>query len=156
MKQIKIKTVQINNRKKHFEILCTNDSQYIFPYSQLKIKPRTKNPIQKVFPDKECGCLAFTYILTDKNEDTIPLDAVYHYNQDPEYMRKKRLYNLTCKAQKILKNRKISKSELARRMKSSPVQTGRLLDQTFYGKTTDQMIKLLNALDCEVDIRLTA
>ena len=156
MKQIKIKKIQKDNRKKQFNVFCTSNTQYIFPYSKLKIKPHLKNPIYKVFPDRECGNLAFTYILKDKSEDTIPLSAIFNYNQDFEYMRKKRLYHLTCKAQKVLKKKNISKSELARRMKSSPLQVGRLLNQTFYGKTTDQMIKLLKALDCEVHIRLTA
>ena len=156
MKNQKIKKVYFNNRKKQFDIICSNNIKYIFPYSLLKLKPSSKNFVQKAFTDKECGKLAWTYILKDNTEDTIPLDAVHEYNKDFEYMRKKRLYELTCKAQKLLKKKKVSKSELARRMNASPVQVGRLFDQTFYGKTTDQMLKLLQALDCNIHIQLTA
>ena len=39
-----------------------------------------------------------------------------------------------------------------RRMGTSPAQLYRLLDQTNYRKSVDQMIKLLQILDCEVDL----
>jgi hypothetical protein len=39
-----------------------------------------------------------------------------------------------------------------RRVGTSPTQFYRLIDQTFYRKTIDQMVRLLAALDCPVDL----
>lgn len=69
-------------------------------------------------------------------------------------MRELLLYKLTLKAQKMLAVSRASRREVMRRMKTSPTQFYRLIDQTNYRKTIDQMIKLLSALDCSVDLVL--
>jgi len=94
----------------------------------------------------------FTYLLQNGKEDTIHIDAVLDYNEDPDFMKEIRLHKMTVKAIELFKKKKITKAELRRRMDCSKVQLDRLLDTAFYGKTTDQMIKLLKALDCEVEI----
>ena len=147
---MKIKKVSVNNRKKAFELVTTKGG-FDFPFSRLRLKPTEAHPINDVTVDKELGSQAFTYTLTNGKEDTIHVDQVLEYNKDPDYIRKMLLYKLTVQAQKMIEARGISKRELVRRLHTSPTQLYRLIDQTFYGKTIDQMVRLLSALDCPVD-----
>jgi len=152
---MKIKLVLVNNRKKEFSIQLSKDKNFSFPFSLLDKKPSSKNPITDVYVDKELASEAFTYILKDGSEDTIPLDQVLSHNSDPEYIRENILYNLTIEAQNIIKKGSISKRQISRHLKTSPAQLYRLLDQKNYSKTIDQMIKLLAALGKSVDFSLT-
>ncbi len=148
---MKIKNITYNNKKKHFE-LTTSSKEYVFPYSRLKLKPTLTNKISDVYVDSELGNEAFTYTLESGKEDTIHIDQVLDYNADLDYLTNMLLYKLTLKAQQLIKKNKVNKREIIRRMQTSPTQFYRLLDQTFYNKSIDQMIKLLSALDCTVDI----
>jgi len=147
---MKIKKVTVNNRKKAFELVTTK-GDFDFPFSRLRLKPTEAHPIKEAYVDKEIGSQGFTYTLASGKEDTIHVDQVLEYNKDPDYMRKTLLYKLTVQAQKMIEARGISKRELVRRLHTSPTQLYRLLDQAFYGKTLDQMVRLLSALDCPVD-----
>ena len=84
---MKIKLVLVNNRKKEFSIQLSKDKILSFPFSLLDKKPSSKNPIMDVYVDKELASEAFTYILKDGSEDTIPLNQVLSHNSDPEYIR---------------------------------------------------------------------
>jgi len=46
----------------------------------------------------------------------------------------------------------LSKREMIRRLGTSATQLYRLLDQTNYRKSVDQLLLLLRVLDCEVDL----
>jgi len=48
------------------------------------------------------------------------------------------------------------KREIVRRLGTSAAQLYRLLDQTNYAKSIDQMLNLLRVLDCEVDLVVRA
>ena len=148
---MKIKKVIANNRKKAFEVTASN-TVYDFPYSRLRLKPSLRNPIQEVFADKNLGYNGFTYLLNSGDEDTIVMDQVLEYARDPEYLRRDLLYRLTLKAQHRLREMQLSKREIVRRMKCTPTQFYRLLDQRNSNKTIDQMVKLLAAMDCPVDL----
>jgi len=148
---MKIKTVAYNNHKKSFEI-STNSEQYLFPYAKLQLQPSPQNPIKSVYIDSELDHDAFTYQLESGAEGTVHIDHVLEYNRDPRYMRDLLLYQLTLTTQERVKRSPLSKRELIRRLGTSPAQFYRLLDQTNYKKTIDQLIALLNILDCEVDI----
>jgi len=150
---MKIRRVFANNRKKSF-VLETRDGSLNFPYSELKLKPSPEDPIIRVIADSELANEAFTYTLRSGREDSILLDEVLHYNQDQEYLSALMLHELTVKALRALAARKISKRELARKLKTSPRQLYRLLDPSFYGKTLDQMVKLLRALGLKVELRI--
>lgn len=149
---MKILRVQHNNRKKCFKIK-TRKGWLEFPYARLRLKPTFGDRIKSVYIDKEVGFEGFTYVLESGKESTIHLDQVLEYNKDSTYLREILLYKLTLEAQKLLKRSKSSKREIIRRMGTSPMQFYRLLDQTNYGKTVDMMLKLLAALDCQVDVR---
>ena len=151
---MKVKKVTANNRKKAFEIV-TLKTTYVFPYSKLTLKPSDDNPIVEVSPDAEVANEGFTYKLKSGEEDTILMDQVLEYAKDPEYLRKQILFKLTMKAKSKIEEGAIVKREVMRRMGTTPTQFYRLLDQTNTHKTIDQMVKLLSALDCLVDVTFT-
>jgi hypothetical protein len=148
---MKIKKVTHNNRKKAFEV-TTYAKAYLFPYAKLEVRPSPDNPITSLYIDKELDNEAFTYELESGDEGTVHIDHVLQYNRDPRYMRDLMLYKLTLAAQKRVKSTALSKRELIRRLGTSPAQFYRLLDQTNYKKSIDQLMALLHILDCEVDL----
>lgn len=149
-RDMKILNVIGDNRRKEFRIETRKD-QYILPFAILKLKPSLKDPIIEVYPDSEIGLEGFTYQLLSGKKDTVHLDIVLAFNRDPEYQRKQMLYSLTLTAQKLIKNEGVSKRFLLRRLKTSATQLYRLLDQTNYKKSIDQMCRLLTALGREVE-----
>ena len=148
---MKIKKVLQNNRKKAFEVV-TYSNDYLFPYAKLQVSPSRENRITSVYVDKEVDNEAFTYELESGDEGTVHIDHVLEYNRDPRYMRDLLLYKLTLAAQDRVKDSSISKRELIRRLRTSPAQFYRLLDQTNYKKSLDKLMSLLHILDCEVDL----
>jgi len=148
---MKIRKVSPNNRKKAFEV-ATYGKDYLFPYAKLEIPPSRENPIARVYVDAELDNEAFTYELQSGDEGTVHIDHVLEYNRDPRYMRDLLLYKLTLVAQQRVKSSPLSKRELIRRLGTSPAQFYRLLDQTDYRKSIDQLMALLHVLDCEVDL----
>ncbi|NKB70287.1 MAG: helix-turn-helix domain-containing protein [Candidatus Latescibacteria bacterium] len=148
---MKIKNVSPNNRRKAFEV-STYRQGYLFPYAKLEVPPSRENPIAQVYVDKELASEAFTYALESGDEGTVHIDHILEYNRDPQYMRDLLLYKLTLAAQDRVKDSSLSKRELIRRLATSPAQFYRLLDQTNYKKSIDQLMALLHILDCEVDL----
>ena len=51
-----------------------------------------------------------------------------------------------------MKDERRAMRELIRRLRTSPAQFYRLLDQTNYAKSMDQLMALLSILECEVDL----
>ena len=95
---------------------------------------------------------AFVYVLKSGAEGTIHIDQVLEYNQHPGYLRDVLLYRLTLEAQKRVAESSLSKREIIRRLGTSAAQFYRLLDQTNYRKSVDQVLNLLHVLDCDVDV----
>ena len=152
---MKIRTVEVNNRRKAFEI-TTPKRRLAFPFARLEVQPAPGDPIAKVFVDKELGSEGFTYVLESGREGTIHVEEVLEYNQDPDYLRDLLLYRLTLEAQKRIATTRLSRREIIRRLGTSPTQLYRLLDQTNYRKSVDQMLRLFQVLDCDVDLVVRA
>ena len=148
---MKIKKVTANNRKKAFEV-ATHGKDYVFPYAKLEVPPSPENRIATVHVDTELDKEAFTYELESGDQGTVHIDHVLEYNRDPRYMRDLLLYKLTLVAQEQVKTSSLSKREIIRRLGTSPAQFYRLLDQTDYKKSIDQLMALLSVLDCDVDL----
>ncbi len=106
--------------------------------------------------DGELGREGFTYNLESGKSDSVMMDQVLKINSDPGYLREELLFELSCEAQKYVAQTGIAKRALARRLGIPPAQLYRLLDQKFYGKTIDQMIRLLHALGHRVQISTKA
>jgi hypothetical protein len=148
---MKIQKVSHNNRQKVFEI-STMGKQYLFPYAKLEIRPSPENPIKVLYIDQELDHEAFTYELESGEEGTVHIDYVLEYNREPSYMRELLLYKLTLTAQERVKSSSLRERELISRLGISLAEFYGLLDQTNYDKSIDQLIALLNVLNCEVDV----
>ena len=66
------------------------------------------------------------------------------------------VYRLTLEAQKRLTATPLARREIIRRLGTSPAQLYRLLDQTNYNKSVDQLVRLFQALDCDVELVVRA
>ncbi|MBF0492491.1 MAG: hypothetical protein HQM15_06895 [Deltaproteobacteria bacterium] len=150
---MKILEVIPNNRKKSFEVKIKK-GLFEIPYARLRLKPTLLDKIVEVFVDKELASKGFTYKLQSGKEDSVLIDQVLEYNRDSDYLHQALLYKLSLEAQTLLEKSKLTKRAIIRRMGTSPTHFYRLLDQTNTHKTVDEMIKLLNALDYEVAIKL--
>lgn len=148
---MKIRSVTHNNRKKVFEVR-TSTKRLVFPFSKADPLPTIQDPITELFVDEEAGREAFTYVLHSGRSGTVHADQVLEYNQDPTYLRDLLLYRLTIEAQKRIAASPLSKREIVRRLGTSAAQLYRLLDQTNYRKSVDQLLALLQVLNCEVDL----
>ena len=148
---MKIQSVTHNNRKRAFQVKMSKNV-FDLPYSRVDPQPSPANPITRVFVDKELGGEGFTYVLESGKEGTIHGEQVLEYNQNPHYLRDTLLYKLTIEAQKRVEASALSKREIIRRLGTSATQFYRLLDQTNYRKSVDQLLSLLHVLDCDVDL----
>jgi hypothetical protein len=148
---VKIRSVRHNNRKKVFEVR-TSTKKLVFPFSKAESTPTIEDPITDLFVDPETGREAFTYVLHSGRTGTVHVEQVLEYNQDPAYLRNLLLYRLTLEAQKRIAESPLSKREIMRRLGTSAAQLYRLLDQTNYRKSVDQVLSLLQVLNCEVDL----
>jgi hypothetical protein len=148
---VKIRSVRHNNRKKVFEVR-TSTKTLVFPFSKAEPPPSVEDPIAELFVDQDTGRETFTYILQSSQTGSIHIDQVLEYNQDPTYLRDLLLYRLTLEAQKRVAESPLSKREIVRRLGTSAAQLYRLLDQTNYRKSVDQVLALLQVLNCEVDL----
>jgi hypothetical protein len=148
---MKIRSVIHNNRRKAFLVKSSNKSFWL-PYSKVDPQPTGNDPIVKVFVDKELGGDGFGYVLESGKESTVHSEQVLEYNQDAHYLRDALLYKLTVEAQKRVHASQLSKREISRRLQTSATQFYRLLDQTNYRKSVDQLLSLLHVLDCDIEL----
>ena len=148
---MKILSVTHNNRKKAFQVK-TSKKTFEFPFSKVDPQPSASDPIRRLSVDKELGREGFSYVLASGREGTVHSGQVLEYNQDPNYLRDALLYKLTIEAQKRVTVSPLSKREMIRRLGTSATQFYRLLDQTNYRKSVDQLLSLLHVLDCDVDL----
>jgi hypothetical protein len=152
---MKIRYVRFNNRKKGFEI-GSSGKKYVSPYVKAWPSPTSDDPVMRVYVDKELGGEGFTYELQSGNTGTVHVEQVLEYNRDPNYLRDLMLYKLTVEAQRRIADSPLSKREIIRRLGTSATQLYRLLDQTNYKKSLDQLVSLLQLLECDVDLVVRA
>ena len=152
---MKIRSVAFNNRRKGFEVRTARGALW-FPYGKLEVRPTPADPVVRASVDPELGREGFTYQLRSGKEGTVHIEQVLEYNQDPDYLRDVLLYKLTVEAQKRVAKSALSRREIIRRLGTSATQFYRLLDQTNYRKSVDQVLSLLHVLDCDVDLVVRA
>jgi predicted XRE-type DNA-binding protein len=148
---VKIRTVSYNNRKRAFEIR-TSAKRLSFPFAKSDPAPSPEDPIQDVVVDADAGREAFTYTLASGRTGTVHVEQVLEYHRDPSYLRNLLVYRLTIEAQRRIEKSPLSKREIIRRLGTSASQLYRLLDQTNDRKSVDQLLALLQVLDCDVDV----
>ena len=152
---MKVRSVAANNRRKVFEVRV-GAAVLPFPYSKAEPAPSVGDPVVRVSVDEELAREAFGFVLRSGRSGTVHVEQVLEHNQDPSYLRDLLLYKLTLEAQKRTAEAALSKREICRRLGTSATQLYRLLDQTNYGKSVDQVLRLLRVLDCDVDLVVRA
>ena len=148
---MKIRSVSVNRRRSVVSVRTARQT-YSFPFSKLDPAPSSEDEIVDCAVDAELACEAFSYRLRSGRSGSVHVEQVLEANEDPRYMRNLLLYKLTIEAQARIATTPLSKRELARRLKTSLTQIYRLLDQTNYRKSVDQVLGLLRVLDCDVDL----
>jgi hypothetical protein len=148
---VKIRSVKANNRRRVFEVRV-GAAVLPFPYSKAEPAPGPDDLVVRLAIDAELAREAFGFELRSGRSGLVHVEQVLEYNQDPSYMRDLLLYRLTLEAQARVVASPLSKREIVRRLGTSAAQLYRLLDQTNYAKSIDQMVNLLRILDCEVDL----
>lgn len=146
---MKIRSVRVNARRKAFEIRASRRRLHM-PFARVEPRPTADDPVVRVFVDGELGAEGFGFVLRSGREGTVHVEQVLEYNLDPGHLRDQLLYALTLEAQKRVKASALSRRELIRRLGTSATQFYRLLDQTNYRKSVDQLLLLLQLLDCDV------
>ena len=152
---MRIRSVSANARRKAFEVVVPGKT-YTFPYAKCTPRPTASDPVAEVFVDRELANEAFTYRLKQGGEGSVHVEQVLDFNKGPSYLRDLLVYRLTLEAKRRVAETSLSKREIVRRMGTSPAQLYRLLDQTNYAKTVDQLLRLLNVLDCDVELVVRA
>ncbi|HEY3306063.1 MAG TPA: hypothetical protein VGL70_21285 [Candidatus Binatia bacterium] len=148
---MKVRSVSFNNKRKDFVVKASGKT-YAFPYVKARPSPTSDDPVAQVYVDKELGGEGFTYKLQSGKTGTVHVEQVLEYNRDPNYLRDLMLYKLTLEAQRRIAESPLSKREIVRRLGTSATQLYRLLDQTNYQKSVDQLVSLLQLLECDVDL----
>jgi hypothetical protein len=151
---MKIRSVRFNKRK-NFQVALSGN-KYVFPYVKARPSPTSNDPVTRVYVDRELGGEGFTYELQSGKTGTVHVEQVLEYNRDPNYLRDLMLYKLTLEAQRRIADSPLSKREIIRRLGTSATQLYRLLDQTNYKKSLDQLVSLLQLLECDVDLVVRA
>lgn len=149
---MKIRRVEANNRRRAFVLRVGGGRELSLPYSRLPNPPTPEDRLVRVFVDPELAKEAFTYVLESGAEESVPVDAVLEYNQDPDFLHRALLYRLTLEAERRVATARISRREMIRRLGTSPAQFYRLLDPRNTRKSLGQLIGLLHLLDCEVEL----
>jgi hypothetical protein len=152
---MKIRAVRFNNKRKAFEVAAFG-KRYSFPYVKARPSPTSDDPVIRAYVDKELGGEGFSYELQSGKTGTVHIEQVLEYNRDPNYLRDLMLYKLTIEAQRRIAQSPLSKREIIRRLGTSATQLYRLLDQTNYKKSLDQLVALLQLLECDVDLVVRA
>ncbi len=152
---MRIESVKANRRQRVFEVETARGG-YTYPFARLGIGPDSDLRVSEVYVDEELGGEAFTFRLDSGEEDSVHVEQVLEYNQDPEFLKELLLYKLSLEAKRGVEESGISKRDLARRLGTSPSQLYRLLDQTNTAKSVGQMLALLHLVGREVDVVVKA
>jgi len=147
---VRITSVSVNLRRRAF-LVDLAGTVYPFPFARSSPRPSAADPVASVAIDPELASEGFTYVLKSGAEGSVLADQVLDYNKDPSFLRDMLVYKLTIEAQNRVAKTGLSKREIIRRLGTSATQFYRLIDQTNYSKSVDQLLRLLNVLDCDVE-----
>lgn len=145
---MKIRLVEFDNRRQSFRVFA-GGKVYELPYAAMD--PRAgRLKVVKAFADPELGREAFTYETDAGEVGAVHLDDVLLRHGDPRAQLDHALYELTIEAETALREARMSKRALARRLATSMSQLTRLLDATNRRKSVEQMMALLHVLGRDV------
>lgn len=146
---MKVSEARIDLRKKEL-VIKAGRRTYRYPFGLVS----ADDPVTAVEADAETGNEAITCCLASGATRTIHLDDIRAHLGDAAFLREQLLYQMTLKAQQQIREKRLAKRAICRMLGTSPAQVYRLLDQTCYTKTVDQMLRLLQALGCTVTLQI--
>ena len=147
---MKVTDVKIDSRKKEL-VITAGRKTFRYPLAFVS----SGDGVIAAEADQETGNEAITCLLASGNTRTVHLDDIRAQLGDADYLREQMLYGMTLQAQKSVRERRVAKRGLCRLLHTSPAQVYRLLDQTCYSKTVDQMLRLLQVLGCTVKLEIS-
>lgn len=150
---MKLQSVKANRRRRRFEV-ATRRGSFELPYALVRPTPSAEDPVIEAFVDPELGREGFTYRLQSGAEGAVHGESVLEYAQDPAYLAELALYRLTTEAKTRFETSGLSVRDVAGRLQTSPTQLYRLLNPTNYAKSARQLLTLLCALGCDVDVEV--
>ncbi len=145
MKHKKFKKVIFDNKRRSFYLEYTSGLKVDCPYSALGIHGK----VTEAAPDDEVGEHSFYFVLESGKRDSVPYDQPLHIAQNPEYLKRQTLYEMTKVINELIRKGKVSKRELARRLGTSMSQLSRLLDTSNYKKELSRLIEIAAMLNYE-------
>lgn len=151
MKKPRITSARFNNRKREICIIA-GGKELSIPSSRLPLAPDSRDPVAAVFVDPELAERGITYRLKSGKEASLHMDAFLDYNRDPDFMGDLLKYRMTVLVLELLPMLRLSKSDIRRRLRTSPSQLSRLLDPANRTKTIDQLLRVLSVIGCELDL----
>lgn len=149
---MKLRKVAVNARKKQLELTTRSGEVYPLPFSRMDPRPTTRDPLVDVRVDAELAREGAAYRLASGREGVVLVDQALDYNSDPVYVTELLVHRLTVEAAARWKKADVSIRELARLLRTSVPQVYRLLDPANSRKSLAQLVSLLQALDCEVEV----
>ncbi len=149
-----IRSVTINRRRRSLDVDVGARDALSFPWSRLDPAPETDDRVATAEVEPEFANEAIGFRLESGSEGVLHEEQVLEYHRDPDYLRDLVLHRMTVEAIRLMDRSPLGVREVARRMRTSPAQLYRLLDPTNSTKTADSMIRLLQALDAEVEVRV--
>lgn len=149
---VKLRKVTVNARKRQLELTTRSGETLPFPFSRLDPRPSAKNPVVRAYVDPELAREGATYNLASGGEGVVLVDHALDYNRDPVYLTNLLVHRLTLDAADRMKKSGLSIREIARLLRTSVPQVYRLLDPANSSKSLSQLLSLLQALDCDVNV----
>jgi len=150
MKSAKLKTVSFSNKKR--EIYCNylSGKSIAVHFGQLGLNKL----IEKAWVDKETNGYSVGFIFNDGSEDYMPSDQPLALAKDPEYLLQNHIEHLIARIKEELDRKKISKTYLARILKTSDNQIQRLLNPEILNKNLIQLYQVAMILELEPSLKV--
>src|SRR6188768_590789 len=112
---VKVRAVEVDNRRRSFRV-ASDRGVFDFPYAKTYPPLARNERVNSAWPDPELGNEAFTFQLESGREDSVHMDSVLEYNEDPETLQRILLHRLTVEAKQAVREGSLSKRELVRRL----------------------------------------
>ena len=149
---MKILDVKTDEKKSEFYVSLSSGKAYAFPYAKAEPEPTATDKVAKIFIDEETGNETFTFVLESGKEGLVHAEQLLDYHLDPEYMARMLTHRLSVEAKSRMEESRLSCHEAAKRLDIPLSQLRRLVDTADTDKPIEQLIALLYALRCDVDL----
>lgn len=151
---MKLHRVSVSYRRRGIELVVRGGDRWFYPFARMEPAPSMDDRIATIEIDAELAREAVSYTLESGAEGFVHIEQALDYNADPSYLAELLVHRLTVEARRRVADSKLSRRELARRLGTSLPQLYRILETDRPGKSLNQLVKLLAALGCEVDLVL--